>query len=101
MKTLSARLRHADRQLSLLAFQNVSGNLAATLLDLAQTHGRDVPEGVKIDIELTHQEIADLVGTAREVVTKIINDFKRDNCVSFEGRYCIILNEEKLKAWIY
>lgn len=101
METLCARLRDADKQIESLTFQNVSGRLVIALLDLAEKHGVQAEKGIKIDMELTHQELSEMVGTAREVVSRILNDFRKTNCIEIEKHYITITDKEKLKKILY
>jgi len=97
METICARLRDADKQIESLTFQNVSGRLVIALLDLAEKHGVQTEKGIKIDMELTHQELSEMVGTAREVVSRILNDFRKTNCIEIEKHYITITDKEELK----
>jgi len=97
METLCARLRDADKQIESLTFQNVSGRLVIALLDLAEKHGVRTEKGIKINMELTHQELAEMVGTAREVVSRILNDFRKTNCIEIEKHHITITDKEQLK----
>lgn len=100
MKALSTRLRSANKQIEDLTFRNLPGRVASTLLDLCKKYGIESKEGIKINLKLTHQELADMIGTAREVVTSILNDFKKVGCLKIEEKYIIVLNENELKSWI-
>ncbi|HEX3465165.1 MAG TPA: Crp/Fnr family transcriptional regulator [Candidatus Elarobacter sp.] len=65
------RLAAAEHELAELAGKSVAGRLVDALGRLAGEHG--VPEpggGVRIGINLTHQDLADLIGTSRETLTK-------------------------------
>ncbi len=101
METLCARLRDADQQIESLTFQNVSGRLVIALLDLAEKHGVKTDKGIKINMELTHQELSEMVGTAREVVSRILHDFRKTNCIDIEKHYITITNKEELKRMLY
>ena len=72
-----------------------------TLCDLAEKHGVKTSRGILINIELTHQDLAEMTGTAREVITKIVSTFKREKCVKFEGKKLVLSNIRKIKRWIY
>ncbi len=101
METLCARLRDADEQIESLTFQNVSGRLVIALLDLAEKHGVQTKKGIKINMELTHQELSEMVGTAREVVSRVLNDFRKTNCIEIEKHYVTITDKEELKKMLY
>jgi len=100
MKTISARLREADKQIQSIVFRNLPGRVAETLLDLAEKHGEKVAGGTKINLKLTHHELAEMVGTAREVVSAIINQFKKAECIEVHKHYFTITNRKELSTWI-
>lgn len=99
-KTLSSRLRVADQQIHDLTFRDLPGRVATTLIDLSEKHGKKVDKGIKIDIKLTHQELSDMVGTAREVVTSILSALKKANCIEIDRHYITITNKDELSTWI-
>ncbi|MEW6558220.1 MAG: Crp/Fnr family transcriptional regulator [Elusimicrobiota bacterium] len=98
---LAERLREADKQISALTFQNALGRTAIILCDLAEKHGEKKYDGIHINIELTHQDLAELAGTAREVITKIMSTFKKSGCIKFEDKRLVLTNIKKIKGWIY
>lgn len=64
--------------------------LAKILLHLAERYGEEVPNGTLIKLRLTHEDLANLIGTSRETVTTQLNKFKRMGLVSGEGRSLIV-----------
>jgi CRP-like cAMP-binding protein len=72
-----AYVRHADR-------------VREKLLQLARIYGRVVRGGVRIDFPLTHQLLADMVGSARETVSLAISELVRDGLVRRQGRFYIL-----------
>ncbi|MCH7413588.1 Crp/Fnr family transcriptional regulator [Belliella sp. R4-6] len=76
--------------------KSIRERLAFTLLKLGDTYGVDGGEGEKIDIVLTREEIAGLVGTATETVIRLLSEFKKDELIEFEGKRIIILNKKGL-----
>jgi len=68
--------RVLERKLELLMFHDVRSRLVETLRDLAGSHGGNCAHGFELDIKLTQQELADLVGATRPVVSTILNEFK-------------------------
>ena len=61
----------------MLSFQNVLGRTAITLSELAAKYGKsEGAETVRIDADITQQELADLIGTAREMVTRALSSFR-------------------------
>ncbi|SFA97896.1 CRP/FNR family transcriptional regulator, anaerobic regulatory protein [Cohnella sp. OV330] len=70
------------------------GALASTLIRMANTYGIATDEGIKITLKLTHTEIADLIGTSRESVNRMLNGFKEEGIIDIrQGRiYVLQLN---------
>jgi CRP-like cAMP-binding protein len=101
LRTLSSRLRRANREIEALSFNNVLGRIAQILLDLAERYGKNTDEGVRIDMELSHKELAEMAGTAREVISRVISRFRRIGCVGFFDNKIIITDRDKLKSWIF
>lgn len=100
MQALSLRLRSADKQIEDLTFRNLPGRVASALIDLTKKHGIKTEKGIKIGLKLTHQELAEMIGTAREVVTSILNDFRKAKCINIEQKHVTITDLQELKSWI-
>lgn len=86
---LASRLRNTSRKVSNLAFMDVSGRVARTLLDLARepdaiTH----PDGMQIKI--TRQEIAKIVGCSREMAGRVIKTLEEDGLISAHGKTIVV-----------
>ena len=88
MQGLIQRLRNADRQIQSLALMNVYGRVARTLLELAKPEGGRLVVGEK----LSQQDLADMIGASREMVSRIFKDLSHSGYIRFEGRK-IIVNE--------
>lgn len=76
--------------------KTIRERLAFTLLKLGDTYGVDGDKGEKIDILLTREEIAGLVGTATETVIRLLSEFKKDELIEFDGKKIIILDKKGL-----
>ncbi len=100
LKALSVRLRYCDKQIEDLTFRNLPGRVASALLDLAAKYGVKTPAGVRLNLKLTHQDLADIVGTAREVVTSVLGDFRESGCVEDINKHILIVNANELRSWI-
>jgi CRP/FNR family cyclic AMP-dependent transcriptional regulator len=95
---LCRRLRQTDELLGDLVFYNVSGRVAKKLLELARTHGVHANGGVAIRLPLTQQELANLVGSSRESVNKVMRYFRERRYVSIDRRYITLHQPEQLEA---
>lgn len=101
LRTLSARLRRANREIEALSFNNVLGRIAQILLDLSERYGKKTDQGIQIGMALSHKELAEMAGTAREVISRVISRFRRMGCVSFADNKLTITDRDKLKTWIF
>jgi CRP/FNR family transcriptional regulator len=102
IQSLCMRIIDTDKLVEDITFKNLVGRLAAKLLDLADKFGKETEKGIMvIDMDLTHQSLAEMVGTNRETVTKIITFFKEDDAISFEDKRLKILNMDYIKKFSY
>lgn len=101
LKTLSSRLRRANKEIEGLSFNNVLGRIAQILLDLSDRYGKKIDEGIQIDMALSHKELAEMAGTAREVISRVLSRFRRIGCVAFFDNKIIVTDKEKLRGWIF
>ncbi|EMS34805.1 transcriptional regulator, Crp/Fnr family [Mariniradius saccharolyticus AK6] len=76
--------------------KSIRERLAFTLLKLSETYGIDGEAGEKIDIVLTREEIAGLVGTATETVIRLLSEFKKDDLIDFQGKKIIVQDKKAL-----
>lgn len=90
LAVLSGRLRHANAQIRSLALLDVLGRIARLLLDIANKEGRELLDGNIVFRRPTHQEIAAMVGTSRETVSRMIGDLARDGYIKISGKDIII-----------
>lgn len=95
IKRLAFELGESSNTITFLAQKTVRERLAEVLLLLEQKLGTD-PEGF-IQITLTREEIANLVGTATESAIRLISEFKNDQLIQVQGRQIKVLNHQMLK----
>lgn len=96
-KLIGFRMRKIESRVEDLVFKDVPARLAHLLLDLAKDYGQETPNGIFLQIKLTHQEIANLIGSIRETVSVILGDFKRDGWIAFEGRKITLLKLDLIR----
>ena len=87
---MSRRLRRADEVISNLALLDVYGRVAHTLLDLGRREGRNTDEGVLIRERPTQQDLAAMMGTSRETVSRILSELQRRGLVSMQGKSILL-----------
>jgi CRP-like cAMP-binding protein len=86
LATLSRRLRNASNRIESLATMDVYGRLARYFLDLAREQGKVLDSGYVAVTRPTHQSIANMIGTSRETVSRLIHDLMEQNLLLTEGR---------------
>jgi CRP/FNR family transcriptional regulator len=96
IEALSKKTRLLTSQVRELVFQDAAGRLASLLSRLAEDFGREIEGGTVIDLVLTHQEIANLIGSSRVTVTKLINKFIDEGMITIKKRKIIIIDFESL-----
>jgi CRP/FNR family cyclic AMP-dependent transcriptional regulator len=96
LKALARRLRRTNEHLADLVFSDVPGRVAKQLLDLARRFGAPTDEGVRVNHDLTQEELAQLVGASRETVNKALADFAGRGFLRLEARAVVILDVDRL-----
>jgi CRP-like cAMP-binding protein len=85
-RELALRLRSASNRIGDLALYDVYRRVARTLKSLGtQAEGQEPPIFV-IEDRPTHQELANMVGTSREMVTRAMKDLEEEGCIVVEGK---------------
>jgi CRP/FNR family cyclic AMP-dependent transcriptional regulator len=101
MEVLSRRLRTTDQMVENLIFLDVYGRVAKKLLELADSHGSKVDNGIRIEVRLTQQELASMVGASRESVNKVMGYFTDKNFISTDKHRITLHRIADLKRRIY
>ena len=101
LEVLSRRLRRMNKQVEDLIFLDVYGRVAKKLLELADEHGQPTDEGTLINVRLTQQELASMVGASRESVNKVIGYFTDKQYISTDRHKITILRIADLQRRIY
>jgi len=75
---------------------SVAEKLARFLLDLVKEHNKD-ERNIMVKLTLTHEEIAEMIGTSRETVTRLFSDFKKKKLLQVKGSTLTITNKSGLQ----
>ena len=94
---LSVQMGAAENRLVSLSQKNLRERFAELLLLLKESHGIPHPTGTKLDIRLTREEMASMIGSATENLIRLITEFKKDSLIEQEGKYLIITNSDKIE----
>jgi CRP/FNR family transcriptional regulator len=95
LKLLSSDLRKAEHRITDLAQKPVRERLAEALLFLRETYGTEEDKKT-INVVLTREELANIVGTATETTIRLLSDFKTDGIIELIGKKIRILDAAKL-----
>jgi CRP/FNR family transcriptional regulator, cyclic AMP receptor protein len=98
---LSEKYNYAQREIRSLGLaQNTSEKLARLFLDWSKRSGEDTPKGTRLTVLLTHEEIAQMIGTTRETVTRLLSDFKRKKIIDVKGSNVFLQKTSALEAMV-
>lgn len=96
-REIGSKSREMESKLEDMVFRNVPARLAHLLLKLEKKHGKKLPSGIKLDVTLTHLEIANLIGSTRETTTTTLNNLKDEGLINVKNRNIYITDKEGLR----
>ncbi len=97
---LTRDMGHADNKLSSFQQKNVRERLAELILFLKSSHGvKDSSGRWKIELKLTRDEMATMIGTANETLIRFMSEFKEAGIIEQEGKTIFISDEKVLIDW--
>lgn len=99
MTLLSRRMGRVEREFARLLTEWAYHRLARELLSLAGDMGEKTPLGTRIALRLTHEDLANLIGTSRETVTNQLRRFEEMGLLHREGR-SIVVHSERLRDYV-
>ena len=98
MQVLSSRLRLLGDMHANVVSDDVDTRIAKLILRLAARHGVRHGSELRLALPLTHQEIADMVGTRRQTVTSCLGQMKRRGVLAIDNHRLVIESEELLAS---
>jgi CRP/FNR family transcriptional regulator, cyclic AMP receptor protein len=90
MGEMAGRLRRADEAIAQLALCDVNERLVRRLVSLAQEEGTEGPEGLLVRRRPTQQELANMIGSCRETISRAFNQLARDGLIIPRGRTMVV-----------
>ncbi|MFD2169375.1 Crp/Fnr family transcriptional regulator [Tumebacillus lipolyticus] len=100
IRLLGERLLQTQAQMRDLALQDKWGALISTLLRLYEEYGRQTPHGVVLDLALSHQELAKMIGSTREGVNRMMSQLKKAGILDVSRGQITIYLVEELKSFL-
>lgn len=98
IRLLSKRLAKVEKEFGDFGHTWSYDRLSKVLLQLCEEHGRETPTGTMISLRLTHEDLANLIGTTRETVTTQMIRFRRMGLVKSQDRF-LVVNKSRLKEF--
>lgn len=98
MRELCRGFRRTNKRQVDLSALGANGKVASVLVDLAERFGARGETGTLIDLPLTHQDLANMIGTSREAVGKAIARFESQGLLRNERRRITVVDRDRLEA---
>lgn len=93
---LCARCRAAWQQIELVSHRDAEARIRMALYRLCQSHGRDTVEGTRIELRLTHRELANMVGVTRETATRALMRLEGLKLIQVDERCFVVAEPDRL-----
>jgi global nitrogen regulator NtcA len=92
LKGLSSRILQTEMMIETLAHRYMGSRLVSFLLILCRDFGLPTNEGIRIDLKLSHQAIAEAIGSTRVTVTRLLGDLRQENMISIYKKKITVHN---------
>jgi len=86
LKSLSSRILQTEMMIETLAHRDMGSRLVSFLLILCRDFGVPGPNGVTIDLKLSHQAIAEAIGSTRVTITRLLGELRKKNYISIHKK---------------
>jgi CRP-like cAMP-binding protein len=96
VNALLSHIQQADSLLSIIHRKPISLRLWQFLIWLSEKFGRDVEQGKLIDLNVTHQEISEVLNTTRVTVTRLLQQFEEEGLLIRHKRRIVLCLPNKL-----
>ncbi len=93
---LGLRRRRIERRLKNLMFRSNRERLVHALLELSEKYGQPVPQGIQLAIKLSHQDLANLIGSTRESVTVALGELQNEGMVQLARRKIVLSDIDRM-----
>lgn len=92
LRGLSLRILQTEMMIETLAHRDMGSRLVSFLLILCRDFGVPTTEGIMIDLKLSHQAIAEAIGSTRVTVTRLLGDLRQDKMISIHKKKITVHN---------
>lgn len=98
LSVVGARLRGLVGIIEELSFTTIRQRLVSTLLKLAESEGKRTESGIEIQLPASHQELANQLGTVRELISRNLMRLQAEGLIDVDARQIVVKNLKGLKA---
>jgi CRP/FNR family transcriptional regulator len=98
VQSLGDRIRGSHDTLKSIALEKVGSRIASLLIKLSEQTGKETPGGLAIDLRLTKQDIAEMVGTTVETAIRTMSRLKKQGVIAERAGKIIIKDPERLRS---
>lgn len=74
--------------------------LARLMLEWIERDGNQETQGIRLKLKLTHEEIAQMISTSRETVTRLLSDLKTDDIIEIKGATLLVRDKHALESLV-
>lgn len=97
MRVMGDKIKELQEKLQVLSGQDVKHRVLTFLLQLADQLGEWNGSTVTINLPMTHQEFANSIGTTRETINRLLNQFSKEDLLEVDRSRIVIIDLEALK----
>jgi CRP-like cAMP-binding protein len=98
-ETLLAHIQQAEELMIIRSYKKVDTMLIKLLAWLSKKFGHEIQQGRLIDMRLTHEDLAEMIGSTRVTITRILGQFEQEGLIDRLSLNRIVLREEDI--WYY
>ncbi len=98
LSVVGARLRRLVGIIEELSFTTIRQRLISALIKMAQTGGKETPGGIAFQLPSTHQELANQLGTVRELISRNLMRLQAEGLLEVDARQIVVKDMKGLRA---
>ncbi|MEK6300561.1 MAG: Crp/Fnr family transcriptional regulator [Acidobacteriota bacterium] len=100
IKYLAVRVADQQQVISNLVTVDSEQRLGKTLLQIARKLGKKDPRSIRIEVKISHEELATMVGTTRPRISVFMQRFRNLDLIEYNTEHHLIIKEKKLSAYL-
>ena len=100
IKYMALRVSDQQQVIANLVTVDSEQRLGKTLLQIARKLGKKDPRSIRIEVKLSHEELAAMVGTTRPRISVFMQRFRNLDLIEYNSEHHLIIKEKKLTAYL-